>query len=248
MSVAPGRDGPPLHLLAVESSGLAGGGENVKGKGTSDGVLVSDGLGAAGNDDTVSAAEADGLGELDLAVLDVGEGSDTTSGDEGDLLAGLELLRSDGDGLADLGGGGGDGSGGEGNDGERCVGLGAALDEGSSQRVGLVEGGGGVIWGTVSIRLLDRRLDPGRVAGLGGEDGAGSGEVVGVGNVLGSTEVGTDTDTLEELRGGDERLDASDAKVVGALSDSLVTESLGQEGDVGALVATDLNEAVMGGA
>ena len=44
----------------------------------------------------------------------------------------------------------------------------------------------------------DGALDPSDVTGLGGEDGTGSGEVCRVGDVLSSTEVGSDADTFED--------------------------------------------------
>lgn len=83
------------------------------------------------------------------------------------------------------------------------------------------------------------------MAGLDGQDGASSREVSIVGDVLGGTEVGRDTDTLEELRGGDEAVNSSQAKVVGASLHGLVTESLGQEGDVVLLLTADLLVSVV---
>jgi hypothetical protein len=55
------------------------------------------------------------------------------------------------------------------------------------------------------------------VTRLDGEDGAGGGEVGLVGDVLSSTEVGADTDTLEDVGDGEEGLDVVEAEGVLAL-------------------------------
>lgn len=70
------------------------------------------------------------------------------------------------------------------------------------------------------------------MSALGGQDGAGGSEVVWVGDLVGGTEVSGNTDTLEELRGGDEALDVLDTEVVCAGLDGVVTDGLGEEGDV----------------
>lgn len=82
------------------------------------------------------------------------------------------------------------------------------------------------------------------MTGLDGQNGSSGSEVSYVGNVLGGAEVGRVANTLEESRGGDEALGVSDTKVVSAGSDSLVTESLGEEVDVSLLVAADLDESL----
>jgi hypothetical protein len=52
------------------------------------------------------------------------------------------------------------------------------------------------------------------VSGLGGEDACGSSQVCRVGDVLSCSEVGRDTDTLEDLGEGEERRDVRVAKLV----------------------------------
>lgn len=88
------------------------------------------------------------------------------------------------------------------------------------------------------------------MARLDSEDGASSGEITRVGDVGSSTEVSRDTDTLEDVGSGNERLDAGDAESVCAGSDSLSTSGLegrGQELDVGGLVRADLLEVLVEG-
>lgn len=168
---------------------------------------------------------AGGDGSQVLAVVD------TLAGDL-DLLTRLEaLVRAQG-------------KSGEGRDGQLGVAVGAALDEGSSKGVGLVEVQGNVVGSASGVRQGSRALDPSGVAGLGGQDGAGSGEVVGAGDVGGGAEVGGNTNALQELGGSNEGVDVRDAKVVLALLDGLVAESLGQEGNVLLLLSTDLDEAL----
>lgn len=57
------------------------------------------------------------------------------------------------------------------------------------------------------------------MAGLDGQDGTGNGEVSWLRDELGSTEVGADSDTLENLGGLQEGLNTGQAEVVGALLD-----------------------------
>ena len=95
----------------------------------------------------------------------------------------------------------------------------AGLDERSSQRENVVE----ALWDVE--RSWEWRqwvgdlvvTEVGRVAGLDGEDGTSGGEVVWAGDELSSTEVGADTDTLEEVGGGEEALHIGVAELVLAL-------------------------------
>lgn len=63
------------------------------------------------------------------------------------------------------------------------------------------------------------------MAGLDGQDGAGRGEVVLAHDIGRSTEIGADTNTLEDGGGGEEHLGVGDTEVVDALSDWLGTSS-----------------------
>jgi hypothetical protein len=63
------------------------------------------------------------------------------------------------------------------------------------------------------------------VAGLDGEDGSGGSEVGLAHDVGGSTEVGRDTNALEDGGGSEEALDIGDTKAVSALGDGCDTSS-----------------------
>lgn len=80
------------------------------------------------------------------------------------------------------------------------------------------------------------------MAGLNGQDGASSSEVC-LGHDVGSgTEVGADTNALEDGGSGQERLDAGDTEGIGALCDGLHASSgqrASEEADVGALIRAD---------
>lgn len=179
------------HLVADLDDGRASG----------NGV-VSDGILAASEDDVALAVDA--LGDLDgVAALDLGGLGDDGTGDgdestvDGDAVVGLDLVAggAEQDGAAGLDGGvvaAGDELG-EGLDGEGSVVRGAGGDELGSQGVDLVQGER-VVEGLGEGRLLDASADVRGVAGLNGEDGAGSSQV-GLGHdVRGSAEVGGNTD------------------------------------------------------
>ncbi len=87
------------------------------------------------------------------------------------------------------------------------------------------------------------------MARLGHEDRAGNGEVALGGDERGGTEVGTDTDLLEDGGEGDKVLDAVDRELVLASSDRVGTgggQAGGQEGNVLSLVLGDLGKALAG--
>lgn len=230
------------NCLVVESGSVLGREGDVEDKGASDGVVVGDGLVARGNN-TVRAAVTGLLGDGGLAAVDGGEVG-LEAGEDGEVLAVLDGVTGDLDGLTRLGGSVGCHGDGEGSDGESRVGRRAGLDEGSGQRVGLVEVEWGVEGLAEGVTLADGAGDPGGVAGLDSEDGAGGGQVVGVGDGSGGTEVSACADTLKELRGGSEGLGVGDTEGVGALLGGVGTEGGGQEVDVGLLVGTNLLETV----
>ena len=84
--------------------------------------------------------------------------------------------------------------------------------------------------------------------GLDSQDGASSGQVVGAHDISSRSEVGADTDTLEDGGGREERLGVCDTEVVHALGHWLSTSSLesaGQESNVSLLIlGNDLNPLV----
>ena len=195
----------------------------------SDGVVV-DGV-VAGSQDSVGLA-GKALGDLDGETTADGSGGNegragngNESSVDGATGRGNEVVAGgvDGDGRAGVdGASGADGKGRESLDGESSVAGWAALDEGSSQGVDLVEVERSVKW-LREGRLGLRSADVGAVAGLDSQDGASGGQVVGVGNGLGSTKVGAHTDTLEDVGGGQEAVDIGVAEVVCAFCDSLGT-------------------------
>ncbi len=67
------------------------------------------------------------------------------------------------------------------------------------------------------------------MAGLDGQNGAGCGQVGGGHDVSGSTEVGANSNALEDGGGFDEGLDVGDAEVVDAFGDRGGT-GLGESG------------------
>jgi hypothetical protein len=111
----------------------------------------------------------------------------------------------------------------------------------SGESVDLVEGERGIEW-LRERRLLELGSDVGVVAGLNSEDGAGCVQVVGVGNGSSGTEVGADSDTLENGCESNEGGWVGGWEGVDALCDGLVTESLGEERDMGGLIVGDFLE------
>jgi hypothetical protein len=172
---------------------------------------------------------------LDLASLD-GEGVGDEASVDGNELA----LDIDGRGNSTVSG---DGESRESLDGESGVGGGAFSDESGGDRVNAVESEGSVLRSGPSGALLDGRSDPSLVSGLGGEDGSGNGQVSGVGDGRSSTEVGRDTDVLDDGSQGSERLDIGDGELVGTRLGSSVSESTREELDVLGLVAGDLGDS-----
>jgi hypothetical protein len=225
---------------------------------SSNGVVVRDG-GGVGLEDGVNLSRRTGVangdsGE-DLAVLDnnsrehgaVGEREGDVEGASGDGTALCEVER---DGLA-LHDGAGDAlahaKGRESLNRESGVGSRARLDEGRCQGVDLVEVEGDVE-GLGEGRGVEGATEEGIVAGLDGEDAAGSGNVGRVGDEGGGAEVGAHTDTLNDGGGGQEGVRGEVAKVVCASLDRCDTSSLeggGQECDVGVLIHGDLLEVLV---
>ena len=82
------------------------------------------------------------------------------------------------------------------------------------------------------------------VTGLDSDDGTGSREDVGRVDKGSGTEVGRDTDTFEELGGGNEGGDVGDTEVVLASSDGLVTEGRLEELNVGDFITTNFEESL----
>jgi len=196
---------------------LGRGGENVKGNGSCLDGVIGDGGGSLLEDDGVGSSVSDGRGKVELSIGLVNNCCSKTV-DEGNLVTSAQLGGGDGDALSQLCGGSVDGGSGEGLDGKSSVGARAAGDQRSSQRVNFVKVQWGVVGVSESIAEGGAGLNPSRVSGLGGQDGSSGSQVGWVGDVLGSSEVSRDTDTLEELRGGDEAGRSSDTKVVLAFS------------------------------
>lgn len=127
-------------------------------------------------------------------------------GQEGDSISGLDRrlsLESEGR---------------EGLDRERRVALRARGDEARGQGEDLVEAQGGVE-GLGEGGLLQLGTQISGVAGLDGQDGPSSCEVCLAHDVGGSTEVGRDTDALEDGGGGKECRDVLVSEGVFALLD-----------------------------
>lgn len=134
-------------------------------------------------------------------------------------------------------------------DGQDWVALGARLDEWCSERVDFVEVKGVVEW-LRERRRVDLRAEVGAVTGLDAEDGGSLGQVLAVGDEVGSASVGGNADTLEDCSGLDEALWRQCAKVVLACLDWLLTGGLeggGQDGNVGVLVLGDVLEILVEG-
>jgi hypothetical protein len=180
--------------------------------------------------DTLDLGEA-----LDLASLD-GEGVGSEARVDGNELALDVDGRSDGTVSSN-------GECWEGLDGKGGVGGWALGDEGSGDRVDAVESEGSVVRSGPSGALLDGRSQPSLVSGLGGEDGSGNSEVGGVGDGRGGTEVGRDTDVLNDGSQGGEGPDVGDGELVRTRLGGSVSESSGEDGDVRSLVLADLRDS-----
>lgn len=178
---------------------------------------------------------ANWAGDGDEAGVDwssVGANELVVTGTEGD------------DGASNDGASGAESEGWEGFDWELGVGGWAADDEWSSQGVDLVEGEGDIEW-LGEWELLERSTDVGAVASLNGQDGTSCGEVVLVHDAGGSTEVGGNSDTLQDGGEGNESSWGGDTEAVCALCNSSASEGGGQEADVGLLISCDLLEVVV---
>lgn len=180
--------------------------------------------------DTLNLGEA-----LDLTSLD-GEGVGNEARVDGNELA-LDIdSRSDGTVNSD-------GECGEGLDGESGVGGWAFSDEGSGDRVDTVESKRSVVRSGPSGALLDGGSQPSLVSSLGGEDGSGNGNVGGVGDGRSGTEVGRDTDVLNDGGQGGEGPDVGDGELVGTRLGGSVSESTREDLDVGLFVSSDLGDS-----
>jgi hypothetical protein len=89
--------------------------------------------------------------------------------------------------------------------------------------------------------LLNGRANLSVVLDLHGEDGASSGEAVLVQNELGSTKIGRFADVLKDDRECSEQLEVRVRELVLARLGCLITEGLGQKGNVRSLVLGDLS-------
>lgn len=237
-----------MHLSSHERCDL-------KDSGSGNSGVVGDG-GVAGGEDgvdlTVGASVANGDSCVDLAVLDDSRGEHgSVSQREGDV----ERASRDGHASSKVelngstldkrrGSVGTSGQCGESLDGKGRVGCRAGLDEGSCERVDLVEVEGDIERlrrGLESQAVADERA----VTGLDGQDAASGGQVCLVGDEGSSTEVGAHTDTLEDLSSGNESGRGEVAEVVCAGvdgSDTSTLESGGQEVNMDLLITTDLLE------
>lgn len=160
------------------------------------------------------------------------------------------------------------GEGGEGGEGQSAVGSGArvGVDELGSDRVDGAEGDGGVVRARPGLVLVDLGRDPALVTSLGGEDGTSDGQVGLVDDGGGGTEVGCgsgatmqderrvmtvvccarltrNSDVLDDGGKGGKALGVGVGEGVLAGLDGGLTQSSGEELDVGSLVLGDLGES-----
>ncbi len=114
----------------------------------------------------------------------------------------------------------------------------ARHDKGRCQSVHLIERQGHIEW-RWEWALAEGGTDVCRVAGLNSQDRAGGGQVVSAHDIGCGTQVGADTNTLEDGGSHNEALDVSDTEVVfagGHRGCASLGETGSQEGDVGLLV------------
>lgn len=94
----------------------------------------------------------------------------------------------------------------------------------------LVERQGSVKGSTPGVLVVDGRVDPRVVARLGGQDGTRGGKVILVLDEMSGTEVGRDTDTLEDggegHKGGDVGIGAISRRLVSRLRRGKATEKI----------------------
>lgn len=241
-------------VLGLELSSVVGDLEN---SWASDDVVVSWLVTVLGEDNVGLACLSSGWdGDLVVGARagDLGWNGTTWEGDEVGVGGGDLLGDSEGEDITDLG----DAGWGGGNGWESLKtktsgawGVWAASDEESGQRVDLVELERNVEWCWEwrlwrALHVAEVR----RVPALDSEDSASSGQVIWRSNVFGSSEVGADTDTLEDVGSSQEALSIGVAEVVGALGNRSGTSSPQtclQEVDVSLLVLSDLLEVVVEG-
>lgn len=175
-----------------------------------------------------------------------GTSDDLAVGETAELCA-LGLVRLDVQGVASRQssglGAGSHGQGGERLDGEVGT-IGARLDEGSGQREDL-PGAQRSVKGTGGAGELRDDVDGGLVAGLNGEDGAGSGQDRLVLDQGSGSQVSRDTDALEDGCGTQHASGVGELEVVLAGLDGLgagLSDGALQEGDVGLLAGTNAEE------
>ena len=217
-----------VHLLKVRS-------EDVDNSGSGNGVIVGEGRVARGKDSvSLTAGTKVAAGNLARDGLGLGVDSrglkdrpgDKGPGDEQRARRVLEVGRQ-GEGdvllLAEETGALGSERG-ESLDGQSGVAARARLDEGRSKGVDLVEVEGDVVGRGEGAHALGV-ADEGVVARLDGQDGAGGGQVLWVGDLGCGAEVGGDTDALEDGSGGDKVLGRGDAEGVRAGGGGVVAGS-----------------------
>ena len=131
-------------------------------------------------------------------------------------------------------------------EGESGVGGWARRDESRGNGVDLVEVKRSVLRAGPRWALVDGRVEPCLVSGLGGQDGSRNGHVGGLGDGRGGTEVGADTDILDDSGGGNECLGVGHGgrEVVGAWLGGSGSKSSREEGDVLCLVLGNVFNSV----
>lgn len=260
-----GNDGGAVLLVSGTSVCVVG---NLKGSWASNSVVVSGELVVLGEDEVCLAGgdgawhevgDTNGWDSDGVAVardrelgLGVATGSDKVRSlriDAGGDLEGQDLTSS-------LGAGWGDGDGWESHEAledlERAGGASwAASDEWCSQREDLVEVQGDVEWRRERRQSWGLVLaQVGGVTGLHRQDRSCGSEVVGALDELGSTQVCTDTDALEDIGNSQERGHISEAEVVCALRNGSGTsgsQTSSEEVDVSLLIELDLLQVVQEG-
>lgn len=260
-----GNDGGAVLLVSGTSECVVG---NLKGSWASNSVVVSGELVVLGEDEVCLAGgdgawhevgDTNGWDSDGVAVardrelgLGVATGSDKVRSlriDAGGDLEGQDLTSS-------LGAGWGDGDGWESHEAledlERASGASwAASDEWCSQREDLVEVQGDVEWRRERRQSWGLVLaQVGGVTGLHRQDRSCGSEVVGALDELGSTQVCTDTNALEDIGNSQERGHISEAEVVCALRNGSGTsgsQTSSEEVDVSLLIELDLLQVVQEG-
>lgn len=170
---------------------------------STDDVVVGDvSSGASGGDDDVrEALELRGdHGHVVLVEHDAG-GAEARV-EDGVVGSSVRVVEGEGGHLSGLGSA--DGQSGEGLDGEGSVAVGARGDEGRGKGVDHVKAERSVVRAAPRVGVGDGAVLPGLVTGLSGENDGSDGKVGGVGDVLGGSGVGADTNVLKNGGEGDE--------------------------------------------